>query len=200
MKRLGAILLLLTAIFSLTIWASGVVGQARPMPDPVQRLHLTDCPMPCWASITPGITSLSEVKRQIPALFPDFDSVSTDDAFMAWQRAASQSYTLSINITFKNGVVENMSIGTGFPTDDMPRLGELGAIFGAPTCVTIDERSGYASLLYESTSSQAMLKVSVFRLALNSPVHNLTFGDYDNFTCLRSLSWLAFRNWKSRYL
>jgi hypothetical protein len=100
MKRLGASLLLLTALFSLTISASGVVGQARPRPETVARLHLTNCALPCWANITPGATSLSEVKARIPALFPDFSSVSTDDAFMAWRRAASQSYTPSVNITF----------------------------------------------------------------------------------------------------
>jgi hypothetical protein len=200
MKLLGAILLLATALFSLTIWASGVVGQAQPTPKNVLRLHLTDCAPPCWANITPGVTSMSEVKARIATLFPDFNSVATDDSFMAWRLAASKAYTTSINVTFRGGVAATISIGTGTPSDEMPSLGELGAIFGTPTCITVDERTGYASVLYESAASQALLKLSVYHFALSSPVHHMTFGDFDRSGCLRSLSWLEFRNWKSRYL
>ena len=34
-----------------------LIGRSKPIPDRLTMLHLTDCQIPCWIGITPGITT-----------------------------------------------------------------------------------------------------------------------------------------------
>ncbi|HLY26794.1 MAG TPA: hypothetical protein VKQ72_10675 [Aggregatilineales bacterium] len=63
----GAVLLVLLVCIGLVIF----VARQQPLPPRLAMLHLTDCALPCWIGITPGVTPVEQVKARIESVYGD---------------------------------------------------------------------------------------------------------------------------------
>jgi hypothetical protein len=54
--------------FTLTAFAL-LIGRSQPLSTALQRLHLTDCELPCFIGIMPGQTTLAQAKARILTVF-----------------------------------------------------------------------------------------------------------------------------------
>src|SRR5579859_1219802 len=45
------------------------VARQQPLPPRLAMLHLTDCELPCWIGITPGVTPADQVKARIEEVY-----------------------------------------------------------------------------------------------------------------------------------
>lgn len=199
MGRLCALLLFLITIFALMMGVSMQIGQRQSQPARVQRLHLADCLLPCWNGIRPGVSSASAAKDRINAALPDFESLSSagSSKFLIWTEYADIDRVVHVvNVTIQNSLVATIGIGTDHTSSEMPTLGEVLAVYGAPTCLEIDDVTDHSNWFYENSGHHFMLQFSVPTLSLASPVNNFVFGVADNATCQTTLAltWHDFRN------
>jgi hypothetical protein len=197
MRRLARLALVLVTVCALMMGAALLIGQQHPTPERVERLHLTDCSPPCWNGITPRVSSRGEIETRVNSTFPDFRQLGSGNLpFLTWVFDDLAADDTSINVALDDGLVYSLSIGTGFPSEQMPNLGEMLTVFGAPTCIATDNRSGYSTLSYENAAHQIVLQFSVDQASLFAPVSSLSVGVSKTVTCqkLLALSWPDFRN------
>jgi hypothetical protein len=202
MRRLAAFSLGLVMLLSLGIGAALLIGRGQAMPARIERLHLTDCTLPCWNGITPGVSSASEAKTRIDALLPEFQGPATSatsdtgsSKSLIWTQYGDIDRVVRVvDVTLQNGRVESLSIGTDHTSEDMPRLSEVLAVFGSPTCATFDARTGLTSVFYAHSAHDDTLQFTVFPLSLATPVNNFVFGVADApCQSTSALSWHEFR-------
>src|SRR5262249_3873926 len=80
-KEMNRLLLLAALNFIILAAATGaalLVGQAQPIPSRLAMLHLTDCRVPCWIGIVPGVTSQEEAIRKVEIVYGLKIAASTD--------------------------------------------------------------------------------------------------------------------------
>jgi hypothetical protein len=204
MKRLLSFVLGLTIITSLLMGVLLLLGRAEPIPQRIEWLHLTDCALPCWSGVTPGVSSLSDAVAHIDAALPDFDRQPIiDGRFLFWVKRSDMNPILHrVEVEGENGTVVWMSIVMGQPNDDMPTLSEMLALYGSPTCAIVDDQTGFGDMFYENGAPHFALQFTIFPFSLTTPVNSLVFGVPNNAGCLNNptLSWQEFRRLKPEFL
>jgi hypothetical protein len=191
MRRLLTISLLLIPIFALMMVVALVIGRAQPPSERIERLHLTDCDPPCWNGITPKVSSRGELEQRLAITFPEYQAMgATSLPFQSWVMEKS-----TIDVAVDDGVVHSVAIATQLPKKSMPRLGEVLAIFGAPTCIVVDKGGTSATLYYENEAHEVVLIVSIYQRSLMSLANNFAIGIFHNLICERhmGMTWQAFR-------
>jgi len=196
MRRLIVGSLGMVILLALAMGTGVLIGQARPPSEQVERMHLTDCALPCWNEITPRASSLSDVQQRLASTFPDFKHLSSINLpFQTWTVDDLKPNNTSIEVTVDDGSIYSVSIETRDGNEQMPTLGDVLAILGAPLCVNLDAQSGGSTFVYENAAHQAMVQVSVAQPSLFSPVESIFVGGAKTFTCqdIQALSWPEFR-------
>lgn len=191
MRRLAAVSLALATIFVLLTGVSLLIGRAQPPPERVERLHLTDCDPPCWNGITSRVSSRGELEQRIAFTFPDYRALrSANLPFLTWVKAP-----LTIDVAVDDGTVHTVGIESQIPMDEMPRLGDVLALFGSPTCIVVYERATSATLYYENAAHEVVFGYSIYQKSLRSLVNGITIGVSHNLTCQMhiGITWQAFR-------
>ena len=204
MGRLITVSLLLITIFALVIGALLTITQAQTFPARVERLHLSECALPCWNGITPGASTPDEATDRINTSLPELSgrSANADSQFLTWTETDDLNRIVSVvDVTFENGRVATIGIGTDHVSNEMPRLSEVLAVYGAPTCIEIDDVTDHSYWFYENADHHFMLQFSTL-LSLASPVNNFVFGDSGSETCqsILALPWQDFRYMEPAFL
>src|SRR5258705_4765753 len=107
-----------TTLFRSTVCAGSIVT-ARPgdlaVADSLTTLHMTDCTLPCWMGVTPGVTTLEEARLQVEhVLSPSYiyfldESTPNVLRFLLVNRGAGRQLSLIVYVT-----VDSISIN--FPS------------------------------------------------------------------------------------
>ncbi len=198
MSRLLVFPLLLIPVFALAMGAFMLIGRMQPPSDAVQWLHLTDCTIPCWNSITPRASSRGQVEDRMNTTFPDFQQFPSPNLpFLDWTlRDTARHGSTTIEFGLDDGVVSSVVIGTNFVSDQMPRLGDVLSLFGAPTCVNNVRGSLKSLLSYENPAHHVILQFTVDQPSLFTRVVVMSVGASYNLTCqkLLAISWQEYRN------
>ena len=197
MRRLAALSLGVVAIFALMMGATLLMGHMQPPSERVERMHLTDCTPPCWNDITPRMSSRGDVETRVSSTFPDFKPLGSGNLpFLSWVQADLTIDDRSINVALDGGLIYSIGIGSPLASDQMPSLGEVLAVFGAPTCAVIDPTSRGATFSYENAAHQVILQVSVAQPSWFSPVMSMSVGVSNQAVCEKAavLSWPEFRH------
>src|SRR4051812_48275747 len=61
--------LMVSAVFALLIVAARLFGSKQALPEALINLHLTDCALPCWLGVVPGVTPFGEAVQRISAQY-----------------------------------------------------------------------------------------------------------------------------------
>ncbi len=194
MSRLLILSLLLIPVFALAMGVVMLMGQMQPLPSGVQWLHLTDCSLPCWNGITPRVSSLGDAEDRIALAFPQFHQLSANSLpFQTWMLDDGVTQA-NINMAVDDGVVATLGIGTGIPSRQMPRLGDVLALFGAPTCVSFMDGAGAYVLSYENPDPRFGVYFYIDEASLVTPIVTMSLGASGNRICPPpNVSWTAFR-------
>lgn len=75
--RLLGITLRSVLVFAALILAARLAGNAQPPAAALVGLHLTDCALPCWIGIVPGVTRFDEAVRLVSAVYPQAEVTIT---------------------------------------------------------------------------------------------------------------------------
>ncbi len=105
MRRLLALLSTLTLIFAFGTVAALLIGRAQPIPPRLAMLHLTDCDLPCWIGIVPGVTTVGDAKKLIRQMYnADIYSVSESagGSVGVFSRAANDFSGFSVLLNYPN--------------------------------------------------------------------------------------------------
>lgn len=133
---------LCAAIISLTV----IIGRAQPLPERIQRLHLTDCAAPCWMGIMPGRTLASQTYRRLVEIFGAFQYTLEPDQAVDDTTSGGLDLRLktddrpprlqtTVGIGYSQGVINYVSVLTDRRDNWMPSLGEVVSILGSPSCI-----------------------------------------------------------------
>ncbi|MEP7290652.1 MAG: hypothetical protein ABI835_02665 [Chloroflexota bacterium] len=115
--------------FILLIFAVRWVGSLQPPPAALEQLHLTDCTLPCWLGITPGITRFDEAAQSITATYPDATTLRNSVILADFSPDASYA---RVSLQAQDGIISWVLL----TLDDSNHLaiGDLVALFGSPSC------------------------------------------------------------------
>jgi hypothetical protein len=191
MRRLIVLSLVLVTVFALLMGGALLIGRAQPPSERIERLHLTDCDPPCWNGITARVSSRGEIEQRIAITFPEYQAMGvTSLPFQSWVMDSS-----TIDVAVDDGVVHSVALATQLPKKSMPRLGDVLAIFGAPTCIVVYKAATSATLYYENEAHEVILIVSIYQRSLMSLANNFSIGIFYNLTCEShiGMTWQAFR-------
>src|SRR5258707_6670431 len=79
MSSLARIAVAVTLILTVCIALVILLARRQPLPPRLAMLHLTDCELPCWIGITPGVTPVDQVKARIEAVYGDVSTYRIGD-------------------------------------------------------------------------------------------------------------------------
>jgi hypothetical protein len=144
------------AAFVLLVVAARLLGSAQPHPAALDGLHLTECVLPCWLGITPGITNMTDAAHRLRSaqlggmLFESSDGRSVTTAY-----EVSGALVRVDLVADEAGTVAQITIFTQ-PLKGV-RLGDAVAYLGTPTC-----SGGKRSIaLYSGSTADAVAVGSV---------------------------------------
>jgi hypothetical protein len=185
MRRLFISLGSLLFICAVSISAAQALGRSQ-VSESVQKLHLTDCELPCFMGITLGKTTLEQAKQilmaipsaSIAAIKPETD----DDRASIVVKVVKDTYTI---IYFHKSIAESIYIDGEF-SSDMPSLGDAMPIYGTPKCGIVspaagnllntiyvpDEAHGVGASFFSwslMTWNSKIVKLSIWRITPDDP-------------------------------
>jgi hypothetical protein len=181
MRRL--LMLAVVLIMLLTACAGSIVRAAQRdlvIAPSLTALHLTDCALPCWMGITPGVTTLEEARVQVEQVLSPLYIVFLDEStpnvlrFLLVDRADGKQLNLIVYITVN-------SISINFPAGSKltrPTLAEIHNWLGVPQQVQRPQKvptGEYAYILFYGNEHYrvAVYASSVERIALNEQITTL---------------------------
>jgi hypothetical protein len=126
------------AMFAGLIVGALKLGEALPESTLVRQLRLSDCTLPCWIGIVPGITSTDEALSRVSEIFalPYQLPSSNEVTSSVWVEMPTLDAIL-VHLEFVEGVNSRILIqGKLYGIlDSMPRVGDIISLFGTPSCV-----------------------------------------------------------------
>jgi hypothetical protein len=126
----------LCAGFMVAVAAAMLIGRSQPFPRSVDRLHLLDCPPPCWIGIIPGETTVASAKANIVAAYAGQDDLSIKDAGFAG--VPIYANVVEINIEGKQFFLY-IRLNTSEPVDGKNEIVQSIGLF-----TTREDRHAYA--------------------------------------------------------
>jgi len=165
MRTLLLALLVVWAWFAALIGGALLVGRGQPESPLIERLHLSDCALPCWIGILPGETPTGRAMQRFAETFYRPGSAAPQGSASGMASAIwvemplpvpdSMAESIPIQLEFVNGVTNWLMIqGRQYGyVDAMPSLGDVVRLFGAPSCVN-PQSPGFNgwSLFYDTPS------------------------------------------------
>jgi hypothetical protein len=137
MRIIIVIASILCFLFTATIELVCLVStKMRPSPQ-VERLHLTECHLPCWAGIAVGKTRFNDAKQRLLELFPppDIDINEAPGSFtVSPDTIVNQAGypAIFVSVQSENDIVNQIWIDVD--SDYAPLLGDTIALYGTPQC------------------------------------------------------------------
>lgn len=141
----SAVILLVICVLSIT--TAILIGYGNPAPSRMATWHLSDCPLPCWIGIRPGITTIHDAKEQIKriyrngpgyALIPNAAGFTVQETINDGER--TERFYFNIECDPRNAdedsVVTTIGLGGFEPTGHDPQIGDLEGILGPPAYVS----------------------------------------------------------------
>jgi len=119
----------LSVVFAALIFAARTIGGTQPPPEALQKLHLTDCALPCWIGIIPGKTTFEDAAQLITHIYPQADFPG--GGYVRVRYPVGSSY-VEIDTETVAGIVHEIIIG--LPREGGITLGDIANLLGMPTC------------------------------------------------------------------
>ncbi len=127
--------LLVLGVLLLAVNGARLVGHAQPPPRRVLLLHLTDCELPCWIGIVPGVSTYDEAAALIRRSYPATAFAIEQDSkgFSITPKASPETLRVSLFIRQSSASSEPIiaSIGLYFAGRSIAPAGNL-AIYTPP--------------------------------------------------------------------
>lgn len=137
-----------------------IVGALVSFPRPVPPLTLPgfdQCPLPCWARITPGSTRYNDSARALLAAFPD----AQVDFFPG---IAQVNFTINTGEKVLPGwIYEDRGLVGGLRLETSVPVWQLIALLGEPACVRAEQNLSYFVNLHWQLSERMSLTALVLR-------------------------------------
>ena len=129
--------------------AAVVIGRQQPVPPRVAMLHLTDCQLPCWIGIIPGVTPMDEARQKLlnlygnlPAYKIEFDN-QNESYYISDVASGRKLFGVNFEDTWADGTVGQIAMLLQYDQDEQtlewkpsimtPSVGELATALGQPT-------------------------------------------------------------------
>jgi hypothetical protein len=202
MRFFRLILGMMFAFVTLTTGAI-MIGHAQPLPERIAMLHLNDCLPPCWAGITPGVTTLKEANTRIKQIFLNSQFRVISDSQSTGLRGTTIAYEIqnanngqpifTINLWEFNNVISGIDLVLEYNALNYDRIvteqlnftfGELNTVWGSPRFIGIDTCTGIWVPTYDMSNTYALInpptdsfpKFDVTsRISWSSQVSNIRF-------------------------
>lgn len=162
MLRRLALVFTLSANFALMVVAAQTVGASQSPSQIVEALRLSECALPCWVGIMPGVTRMQEVQGRVLSTgatgsFRITGSVSLEGILVGDYRLTIGDQSAAfISVAFSEGRVNQLMILASGIT-----LGDLILAYGTPSCLSstgdlyYDTPYGRATFVIDEASSQS---------------------------------------------
>src|SRR5579859_3969788 len=159
MRLMIRVVVPMTLILSACIGLVIFIARQQPLPPRLAMLHLTDCAPPCWIGITPGVTTVEQVKAQIEAVYGDpktyrvnFDQndLSTLTIIRIDEDDPHNPVLMSVSWWAQiDGTIGDLAITSSIDVADVANL--LGAPSSVLDLPTAGNNGGYFALAYKNT-------------------------------------------------
>ncbi len=134
MQRLASCSTLILVMFTGVIVTALLIGRAQPTPPRLAMLHLTDCELPCWIGIVPGVTTVEDAGEIIEKTFVG-SYYDTDPKWSQAQGAVSLVISFGhISLTY-DYTTGGATVGAIIFDFDEPRnlnYGDMITLLGSP--------------------------------------------------------------------
>ena len=129
--------ILLIFIFSAISGASIWIARQQPAPERVAMLHLTDCQLPCWIGITPGVTTMDEAEQKILRVYGNAPNIKIEfiegDQRFQVKNAITGKVVFDVYLRYSSRDDSKIySIAILFDNQP-PSIGDLITLLGHPT-------------------------------------------------------------------